>query len=172
MGQDAFANYGVTTTVRLTWDNLPLIRKLLELEQSELVEIHIWAGGCCTDEVMVYSHEYDDDEYRLPWKCAFESQTEEEFNQHYCQLGLNVDCYDRSPRKDDISVICPIFHAEARNISRRDLPEIFGQSDTNRPILKEIESINQSLHQAVELLSDCGVPESSIKMGWIYSLDP
>ena len=104
----------------------------------------------------------------IHWRRLFNSHNKEEFQEHYNRLNLPDDPW----KKNKIQVIYPVLTADARNISRRVFPIIFGQKKTDRRIMDEIEHIHHSLQDGVRRLSECGIPDSSIKMGWIFSLDP
>lgn len=190
MGQDAFAKYGITTTIQVTWENLPLIKRILERLRIDAkrpfkgtdpvlpgsVEIHVWAGEGLSDEVIRYYDEMDEDDgFRLPWKHLFESTTQVEFEVYYQQLRLiaqSVPIGGCADKWDIVSVICPILRASVRNISLRADPIVFGQNKTRVSISEELEQIQRRFQEAVQTLRGFGVSETSIQTGWIFSLDP
>ena len=148
MGQDTSGRIGVSVTLPLTFQNIELIRRLVVLGHDCQCYLHP-RGGCrsrCEDEITELSA-FEPDEFDLQKVVA--STNEEEFETNLTAIGVRL-----------IHFIIEVAEAYARNISRRDLPQIFGEDD------QTVEDVIRRFYDAKQTFLRSGVPSDLIKVGY------
>jgi hypothetical protein len=144
MGQDTYVNNGVYVSIKLTFENLNLINKMMQ----ENIAIHYQTEpDCNNDEVREI---VDIDNY----KKIIDAKTEEEFNQELENTELKP--------KQKLMCLIQVFQSYARNISRRDNPWIFGHCDLS------FNKMIKQFKEARKKFIDLGFPKKKIHCGYSF----
>lgn len=149
MGQSTFATIGVSVSLELTYRNIQLIKKLLEMD---VFCVYISGLKEYSDEIV----DFDQDELDFSEEDIYElseKQNEEDFNKHYEELEL-----------EKYLVFIFIYNCTsvyARNLSFRNTPTLFSHNDYQLSPTQTILKFQKGL----ELFKEAGVEEEYIKVG-------
>lgn len=170
MGQDTYAGIGVATEIKLTFENLPRIIKILEkiwCKSFDLIVDCYCHSSDCEDEKENFGdkmcdfinekdelkEEHEDSYYHDELNYLKNIQNDEEFETFLEEIELN----EGSPLHFMIDTVS----AYTRNISRRRCPSIFDFNELS------VSDVIEKFSRAKNIFIDLEFSDEQIKVGYV-----
>jgi hypothetical protein len=168
MGQDTYVDIGVSVSLEFTLKNIQFIKILLdEILKKDTAKVWCYVTGSedCDDEVIEIKEFLEN---------------EEEFHGclHLNQVANHIPFSDfeklfenYKPEKEIVlRFLFETYQAYARNISRRESPTIFSNTNGYSSYCEtvSVSSFIQNLNEGLEYFKKLGIPEDMICVGYTF----